>query len=332
MSRTIALKLALAVVAAGVLATGSSGASQHTIGLVRGDGGFGNEVQQGAQAAATALGDQLTVLTADDTAQLSAIKSLIAQHVSAIAVDPDDAAAVKPALAQAHAAGIAALSVEQAVPGSGSVWVNQSGAAQYAHALADALATQIGRKGQYAIVGQQGQFPIANQWQRLIKSYVAKQYPRMKLIKVVRGTGAGDEGEVATVKQFMAAHPKLRGLVGVTPTEGYMVAEAIIQAHKIGKVFASGNGGDCPPVADPLLRSFVRRGAEQLVCAGDPVKLGYLTVWAADYLAGGHSLVPGSYQVGGPVGTVNYYASKKELRLGQPLTITKANVDQYTSP
>jgi len=77
MSRTIALKLALAVVAAGVLATGSSGASQHTIGLVRGGGGFGDEVQQGAQAAATALGDHLTVLTADDTAQLSAIKSLM---------------------------------------------------------------------------------------------------------------------------------------------------------------------------------------------------------------------------------------------------------------
>jgi len=150
----------------------------------------------------------------------------------------------------------------------------------------------------------------------------------MKVIKVVRGTGAGDEGEVATVKQFMAAHPKLRGLVGVTPTEGYMVAEAIIQAHKIGKVFASGNGGDCPPVADPVLRSFVRRGAEQLVCAGDPVKLGYLTVWAADYLAAGHSLEPGSYQVGGPVGTVNYYASNQELRLGQPLTVTKANLKQ----
>ena len=177
MSRTIALTLALAVVAGCVLAAGSSGAAdtQRTIALVRGSGGFGDEVQQGARAAATALGDHLAVQNADGTAQIGAIKSLIAQHVSAIAVDPDDAAAVKPALAQAHAAGIAALSVEQAVPGSGSVWVNQSGAAQYAQALADALASQMGRKGQYAIVGEQDQFPIANQWQRLIKSYVAKQ-------------------------------------------------------------------------------------------------------------------------------------------------------------
>ena len=319
-----------AAAAAGLLATGSSGASQHTMALVRGSGGFGDSVQQGAQAAATALGDQLTVLTADDTAQISAIKSLVAEHVDAIAVEPDDAAALKPALAQAHAAGIPTLSVEQAVPGSGSVWVNQSGAAQYARALADALASQISGKGGYALVGQQGQFPIANQWQRLIKSYVAKHYPRMKLVEVVRGTGAGDESEVTTVKQFMAAHPRVRGLVGVVPTEAYMVAEAIIQAHKIGKVFASGNGGGCPPVSDPLQRSFISRGAEQLVCAGDPAKLGYLTVWAADYLANGHSFAPGSYQVGEPVGSVDYYAANRELRLGQPLTITKADLAQYT--
>jgi hypothetical protein len=33
--------------------------------------------------------------------------------------------------------------------------------------------------------------------------------------------------------------------------------------------------------------------------------------------------------VGGPVGTVRYYSRNEELRLSQPLTITKANLDQY---
>jgi hypothetical protein len=53
------------------------------------------------------------------------------------------------------------------------------------------------------------------------------------------------------------------------------------------------------------------------------------TVWAADYLASGHTFSPGSYRVGGPVSTVSYHASKQELRLGQPLTITKTNLNQY---
>ena len=73
----------------------------------------------------------------------------------------------------------------------------------------------------------------------------------------------------------------------------------------------------------------VRLGAEEIVCEGDPAKLGYLTVWAADYLARGHTFAPGSYDVGGPVGTVRYFSHNQELRLGQPLTITKANLAQY---
>ena len=53
---------------------------------------------------------------------------------------------------------------------------------------------------------------------------------------------------------------------------------------------------------------------------------GYLTVWAAKYLLTGHHFRPGAYHVGGPVGLVWYYAKHQELRLGQPLTITKANL------
>jgi ABC-type sugar transport system substrate-binding protein len=95
-----------------------------------------------------------------------------------------------------------------------------------------------------------------------------------------------------------------------------------------GEVFTADNGGDCPPLDDPYLTS-VRVGAEEIVCPGDPAKLGYLTVWAANYLARGHTLTPGSVRVGGPVGTVQYFKHNQELRLGPPITITKANLAKY---
>jgi rhamnose transport system substrate-binding protein len=337
MNRTIVLTLALAVVTAGVLAAGSSGArqDQRTIGLVLPDPNTGaplsTPVKSGGSTAASALGDHLVVIPADGPGAItSAVKSLIARHAGAIVVNTDQGAEtvkqILPALAKARKARIPTLSYDQRIPGT--VWVTGSTPHQYAQALADALASQMGGTGQYAIIGQQGQQPIANRWQKLIASYVARQYPSMKLIKVVRGTGAGNETEVATVKQFIAVHPKLRGLLGVVPTEGYMVANAIIQAHKIGKIFASGNGGICPPLDVDQAR-YVRDGAEEIVCAGDPVKLGYLVVWAADHLASGHTIAPGSYAVGGPVGTVTYDAKHQDLPLGQPLTITKANLDQY---
>jgi hypothetical protein len=61
-----------------------------------------------------------------------------------------------------------------------------------------------------------------------------------------------------------------------------------------------------------------------------PVKLGYLTVRAAHYLLTGHHFRPGAYHVGGPIGLVWYYRKHQELRLGQPLTITK-NLAQYAN-
>ena len=107
--------LALAVVAAGVLAAGSSGAqqTQRTIGLITRNGadGFFVPVESGGQSAATALGDHLTVTEAGDapTGEISTIKSLVAQHAAAIAFATDEPATLKqilPALAQARAAGI----------------------------------------------------------------------------------------------------------------------------------------------------------------------------------------------------------------------------------
>jgi hypothetical protein len=127
---------------------------------------------------------------------------------------------------------------------------------------------------------------------------------------------------------LLRAHPQLRGLILLCPSEAYTGPPQLIKAHKVGKVFTAGNSGGCPPLYSAYAWN-VRHGAEEIVCAGDPTKLGYLTVWAADYLAGGHTFAPGSVDVGGPVGTVQYFSQNEELRLGQPLTITKANVGKY---
>ena len=105
-----------------------------------------------------------------------------------------------------------------------------------------------------------------------------------------------------------------------------MAVEAIIGTHNVGKVVSADNGGGdlLPPFPQ-----WIRSGAAEFVYGGDQVKLGYLTVWAANWLASGHTFRPGAYEVGGPIGLVWYYAKKQELRLGPPLTITKTNVDVY---
>jgi rhamnose transport system substrate-binding protein len=255
-------------------------------------------------------------------------ESMIARHVDAIVVDGFDPTR-RPIFRKVRKAGILLISSGDDIAGTRDLWVSQSDPVAYGEALADSLASQIGKKGEYAILDERGEYPIVHTWVNVVEHYIPKAYPNMKLDGLQTETGAGDQNEVEAVKSFMAAHPNLKGLIGIVPTEAYMAGEAITQAGRIGQVFSVGNGGSS--LSDPQLLGYVRTGAAELVYASDLIKQGYLTVWAANYLLTGHHFRPGAYQVGGPIGRVWYYAKHQELRTGQPLTITKKNVDQYAN-
>jgi rhamnose transport system substrate-binding protein len=257
-----------------------------------------------------------------------AYKSMIARHVDAIVTAGFDPT-MRPIYKKVRKAGILLISSGDDIAGKRDLWVSQSDVVAYGQALADALASQIGKKGEYAILDEQGEYPIVHSWEKVVEHYVPRAYPKMKLDGVQTETGAGDQNEVDAVKSFMSAHPNLKGLIGIVPTEGYMAPEAITQAGRIGQIFSSDNGGTTP--VDPQLAAHVRSGAGELVYASNTIKQGYLTVWAAHYLLTGHHFKAGAYQVGGPIGRVWYYPKHRELRLGQPLTITKKNLALYAN-
>ena len=331
----IAFATVVLAAAAGVLADTPSGAAQttRTIGLiVEGPGSpIAPQLENGGQSAASALGDTLAVSETNAVPkEVNAMEFLISQDVAAIAVDDgfhlSGSAAVSQALAQARGAGIPTLSFEQRYPGS--VWVSQSSPAQYADALADALASQMNRKGQYVIVPCRPAESIVQAELKAAKAYIPRRYPRMHRVGVVYGgIGNGPAGTLV-LRPVLRKHQHLRGFIFLCPSESYTGPPQLAHAHEIGKVFSAGNGTNYPPLNVDYANS-VLAGSAEMVCAGDPTHLGYLTIWAADYLATGHTLVPGAYDVGGPVGTVHYYSHDEELRFGRPVTITKANLDQY---
>jgi rhamnose transport system substrate-binding protein len=322
-----ALAVSLAALGVTLLARPSGAAHRkYTIAYF----GYGYVNMASAREAAKRLGVRILFPNPSSPSdEIRLYESLIARHVDAIVSSGFDPT-MEPIYRKVRKAGILLISSADDIAGKRDLWVSQSDPVAYGQALADALASQIGKQGEYAILEQQGQYPIADTWAKVVEDYIPKAYPQMKLDGVLRGTGAGDQNEVDSVKSFMAAHPNLQGLIGITPTEAYMAAEAITQAGRIGQVFSAGNGDDnLPP--DPQLRGYVRTGAAELVYASNPIEQAYVTVWAAHYLITGHHFRAGAYQVGGPVGRVWYYPKHRELRVGPPLTITKKNIDQYAN-
>jgi rhamnose transport system substrate-binding protein len=320
----IALAISLATLAALLLARPSGAAHRkYTIADLSGNLGMGGK------EAAKRLGVRILIpkcMTSPAGCSDLIYKSMIARHVDAIistGYDPTLTQIFK----QVRKAGILLISSADDIAGKRDLYVGYSAPAVYAHALADTLASQIGKKGEYGIIDEQSEYPIAQTWKKIVERYVAKAYPKMKLDGTASETGADDANEIGSIKSFMSAHPNLKGLISITPRETYAVGEAITEAGRIGQIFSAGNGGMTP--VDPQLAEYVRTGATRLVYADSKFKLGYLTVWAANYLLTGHRFRFGAYKVGGPIGQVWYYPKHQDLRLDQPLTVTKKNVNKW---
>ncbi len=325
--------LALAVVAATVLVValpaGSSGAAQkrYKIAFVPKLIGipYFNAMQKGGQTAAKKLAVDFVYqgpTTADSAKQIEIINSLISRRVDAIAVAPDDPVAVKPILARAKAAKIRTLSSDTDASGNREVWVNQASTQGIGTAVSEALASQMKGKGKWAVVSCGPTAQNLNSWIAVQKRYIAKKYPKMKLVKVVYA-GEDQAQAVKLAKDLMTGNPDLKGLVGECSVSAPGVAQAVTELHKIGKVVSTG-------ISTPtVMAKYIRSGAQAQVVLWNPINLGYLTVWAAKYLLDGHKFKPGAYKVGAPIGTVKYYAAKQELRLGPPLVFTKKNIGKY---
>ena len=127
-----------------------------TIGYSNGGGvgnGFREEQVCTAKAEVAALGPTKIVAplniihrNTDAAGQLSDLRTLISQHVNALVFNPNDPDALNPALAEAHAAGIATISVDAYVtdPNTWNLYNNQ---VKYAYLGAKWLFTQMGNTG-----------------------------------------------------------------------------------------------------------------------------------------------------------------------------------------
>ncbi|MET7762902.1 autoinducer 2 ABC transporter substrate-binding protein [Streptomyces sp. NPDC005336] len=280
-------------------------------------------MQKGGQQAAKDLGVDFTYQgpsTADSASQIQTIDGLISQHVDAIAVAPDDPAAIAPVLQRAKAAGIKVFTSDTDAPGSvRQAFVQQATDEAIGKALVDSLASQMGGKGKWGIVSCGPTAKNLNSWIAEQKSYTRSKYPDMQLVGV-KYAGEDQDKAASIAKDLMSANPDLKGLVGECTTSAPGVAQAITDAGKIGKVFSTG-------VATPsAMKNHIKSGAMAKVVLWNPSDLGYLTVWAGKQLVEGKTLDASTV---GKIKGVSYNGADKTLLLGEPLVFDKGNVAQY---
>ncbi|MBV8816144.1 MAG: autoinducer 2 ABC transporter substrate-binding protein [Verrucomicrobia bacterium] len=286
--------------------------------------GYFNAMLDGGNKAAKDLGvtfDYEGPTTADASLQVQTIKQLIAKHVDAIAVAPDDPAVVAPALQQAEAQGIKTFTTDTDAPGTvRRVFVNQALDTEIGEATIDALADAMGKQGDWAIDSCGPAAQNLNAWIAIEKERAAKMYPNMHLVTVVY-SGEDIAKAVADSKDLITGHPNLKGIIGQCSTSAPGAAKAVTDLNAVGKVFVTGI------TVPSLMKQYVDNGAVKSFVLWNPVNLGYLTVWAGLQLCQGKSFqavnsVP-------TIGDVRYDASKKMLILGPPTVFDKSNIGQF---
>jgi rhamnose transport system substrate-binding protein len=279
-------------------------------------------MQQGMIAASKRFGGKFIYegpTTASVSGQDEYVKTLIAQHVSAVGVSANSATSPCPLYAQAVKAHIVTYASDSDVScPTNELWVEQATSQAIGFAAVDILASEIHGSGDVAIVSAGSTATNLNAWIGYMKARL-KRYPRLHLVSV-QYAGESISGSDQIASRLIAAYPNLKGMIGVASTNVPGLAEAVQEAGKVGKIAVTGE-------TDPnTIRPAIESGVVKAVVLWNPTYLGYLTYWGVLQLLEHHPLKAENVVPGLP-GKYAYYAKTKTLLLGPPLIITKKNVN-----
>ena len=249
---------------------------------------------EGAQEAAKELGITCTYngpTTADAAQQVTMLEDYIAQGVDAIAVAPNDPAAMTSVLKKAKDAGILVMDWDtQADPSLTKVSVCQVNDQKFGEHMVDKLIEYMGTdSGQIALVTGGLSAANLNAWIKASKAYLAKKYPNIEIVNNGDPYPTDEKQDVAysTTKDIMKAYPNVIGILGYSTPSAPGCGEAIRDLGLQDKVTLVANGVE----AD--IQDVLSDGSLDCGNLWNTQDLGRITMAVASYLLQGNELKNG---------------------------------------
>jgi rhamnose transport system substrate-binding protein len=287
-----------------------------------------NATLSGARIAAKEIGGSANNYGPTESsgqAQVELINNLADRHIPAIAVAPSDPDAVVPAMKRAQKLGAKVVTFDaDSAPDGRPFFVNQSTSDAIGRYGAQLLLEAMGPKGKVAIVSAQPTAANQNAWIAAFRDEI-KKYKDIEIVDEVYGYDNEQKAFDATVA-LTTKYPDLTGIFAPTCPGLPAVARALESVHKAGTIKVSGN---CVP---SITGKYMLDGTIQGFYLWDPIKLGYVTYYAAKYLAegkiqgkAGDSFTikdgkwPGKYEID----------ATGQIITGEPLQFTAENIKDY---
>lgn len=259
----------------------------------------------------------------DASAQVKMIEDYISQGVDAIAVAPNDPAALKPVLKKARDRGIFVLDWD--TPADKSVVdlsVHQIDDKIYGEHFWDLLVKHMDKpEGDYAIITGGLSAQNLNDWIDYGLEYSKVKYPKLNLVADRIPTNEKQEEAYNKSLNILKAYPDLKGIVAISSPAPIGAGQAVEELGLIGEVAVTGTGlpTDCC--------SYLKSGAISEVSLWNPATLGYLTVYLANELIKGNKIKDGMNVPN--VGNIELKADGKTVIMGPPQDYNADNCEQF---
>jgi ABC-type sugar transport system substrate-binding protein len=253
--------------------------------------------------------------------QIEMIERLIPTKPHLIAVAANDPVAIVPVLAKAQQAGIHVMSWD-GDSNQREFFVNLVDFEDFGTRLVEAVAQEVGPKGDIAIVTTSFTAPNQTKWISAMKRVIYARYPGLNIVDI-RPAGESTEEAYRIAQDYLKSLPGLRGIVALGAPNQPGVARAVRDAGLAGKVAVVGNS------TPNLMREFLKDGTVKTVLLWNAPDHGYLTVYTARQLLVG-GLKAGQPFQAGRLGTFTPRKDAISAQVALPVMVfTKDNVDQF---
>jgi rhamnose transport system substrate-binding protein len=290
-----------------------------------------NATLSGAQIAAKEIGGTAKnygPTQSSAQAQIELINNLADRRVAAIAVAPSDSNAVVPAMKRAAKLGSKVITFDADSGADGRpFFVNQATTESVGKFAAVKLAETMGKKGKVAIVSAQPTAANQNAWIKAFRDELKKpEYKDMQVVDEVYGQDNEQKAFDLTVA-LTTKYPDLGGIYAPTCPGAPAVARALESVNK-GKGVIKLTALCVPSITS----KYMLNGTMQVFYLWDPIKLGYITYYAAKYFSEGKIKgKPGdsfTIEKGKWPGTYTILPNH-EIVTGEPLQFTEANLKDH---
>ena len=255
----------------------------------------------------------------DPAQQVSMVEDLIAKKVAVIGLVPLDVKVMGPVLQRAQAAGIIVITQEGPNQENRTWDVEMIDSVKFGEVQMQALAREMGEKGQYVMLVGTLTTPLHNKWADAAYAYQKAHYPNMSLA-TARFPGADEVDTAETVmRNVLQAYPDVRGVIGFG-SNGPIGCGNVLRQRHLGKKIAV-IGTSIPSQVKPLLEA----GAVRECFIWSPKEAGFAMVSVAK-LALGKTAFQDGMDIPG-LGRAHVDPANRTISVDRILTVNKQTVD-----